>query len=465
MKIYGISLFNSIKKHFYILNSDVRFSEIFSGAIWVFLANIIGAGLLLVINIILARNFGAKVLGIITIIESVLILVTIFTVFGTDTSLMRLIPEHTIKHSVSSAYSVYHKAQYSVIIVSIIIGTLLFLVSDDVANNIFSKPYLTSFIKLSAIFAVFKALVLLNTEAVRGLKLIKAFAYLKIIPHLIYLFLLVVVANFYHFENGPIYSFFTSITITGLIGWGVMEIAFKRRMHPDDRVMAMPIRNLISISLPMFMNTAISFIMAQTGIIMLGMFRSDAEVGYYGISVKLAALTILVLASVNSMIAPKFAEYSVLNEMDNLFYIAKKATKLIFWSTTPIIVLLLLFGKNILLYFFGHEFVSAFPALAILLVGQFINCISGSTACFMNMTGNQNILRNILLFSIGINISLNYFLVPIHGVIGAAIASMASVSFWNIATLCFIASKYKNTTAYFPFVGKILIYQASILKN
>jgi O-antigen/teichoic acid export membrane protein len=38
----------------------------------------------------------------------------------------------------------------------------------------------------------------------------------------------------------------------------------------------------------MLMTAAMSFIIGQTGVIMLGMSRSEAEVGYYAIAVKLA---------------------------------------------------------------------------------------------------------------------------------------------------------------------------------
>ena len=41
---------------------------------------------------------------------------------------------------------------------------------------------------------------------------------------------------------------------------------------------------------------------------MLAAFRSEAEVGYYDMTVKLAALTTYVLTSVNSMAGPRFSE-------------------------------------------------------------------------------------------------------------------------------------------------------------
>ena len=129
---------------------------------------------------------------------------------------------------------------------------------------------------------------------------------------------------------------------------------------------------------------------------------------------------------------------------------AKKSSKLVFWTTTPILIGLIIWGKPVLSIFFGQEFAIAYPALVLLVIGQFVNSISGSTSMFMNMTGHQNAYRNIIVISAIINIGLNLFLIPGIGIYGAAIAAMFSLSFLNIATLVYTKLKYGKTTGYFP---------------
>jgi len=215
----------------------------------------------------------------------------------------------------------------------------------------------------------------------------------------------------------------------------------------------MPACDILSISLPMLMTATMVFLIAQTGVIMLGMFRSEAEVGYYAIAVKLATLTSFILRAVNSMVAPKFSELFHSEKMDELFCVAKKSAKLIFWTTTPIMLGIVVTGKPVLSIVFGSDFSLAYHALLILVLGQFIHSISGATALFMNMTGNQKVLKNIMLIAALSNIVLNLIMIPLFGMTGAAFAATVSLCLWNITALVYIKKMYGKTTGYFPMVS------------
>ena len=226
-------------------------------------------------------------------------------------------------------------------------------------------------------------------------------------------------------------------------------------MQPEDKVKITNIRTIVSISLPMFMAGTMAVIIGESGVIILGMLRTEAEVGYYAMVVKLAGLITFVLYAIDSMAGPKFAELFYLNKIEDLLHVAKKSAKLIFVITTPMLLIFIIFGKQILSIAFGQGFSSAYLALVFLVVGQFVNSISGSTGMFMNMTGNQKVYRNIMIFAAFLNIGLNIWLVPQLHIKGAAIAAMASLCFWNITTLLYIKIKFGKTTGYFPILNFI----------
>jgi O-antigen/teichoic acid export membrane protein len=231
-----------------------------------------------------------------------------------------------------------------------------------------------------------------------------------------------------------------------------MDRAFKQKMSPGETVHPMPVRQILSISLPMLMTATMSFVIGQTGVIMLGMFRPEADVGYYSIAVHLASLTTFVLSAINTMAAPKFSELFHTGKIDELFYVARKSTKLIFWTTTPILVFLILLGKPLLTILYGPEFSVAYWAMFFLVLGQFVNSISGSTGYFMNMTGHQNIFRNVMLITALLNVTLNLVLIPQFGIIGAALTAMFCYVLWNSLLLLYIKIKYGRTIGYFPFI-------------
>lgn len=445
-----LSIVNSAKQKLHSLTSDKKFSEILKGSVWAFSAHVISACFSMVISIIIARFYGAEAMGIVAVITSYLTLVTIFTVLGTNTSILRLIPEHIAEYSHTSAFKVYRKTQYFVMGVSLVTGCLFYFGAGIVSNKIFSKPHLISFFALAAPFIIFKSLMLLNTQAVRGLRLIKTFAFMQALPALSNLLFLVILTIFLYAQGNPVHAYLISLLVTAIVGWLIMEYSFKQKMRPQDNVENMSTGSILRLSMPMLMTATMSFLIGQTGVIILGMFRNEAEVGYYSIAVRLATLTAFVLQAINSMAAPKFSELYHAGKMDELFYIAKKSTKLIFLSTAPILIILIAFGKPILAFLFGGEFTIAYLAMVFLVVGQFVNSISGSTGLFMNMTGNQKVLRNISCGAATINVVLNLLLIPTLGIIGAALAGMISIIFWNCYTLAYIKRKYGQTIGYIP---------------
>jgi len=290
----------------------------------------------------------------------------------------------------------------------------------------------------------------LNTSAVRGMRMPRLFAFMNLIPDLSKLVILIAATSLFFNQNVPVYALLSSWLITALAGIIIMQYAFKKRMTVIGIVKTLPVKDILSLSLPMLMTTSMTFIIGKSGIIILGIFRSEAEVGYYSIAVKLATLTAFVLQAINSTTASKFSELFHSNKLDELFYVARKSAKLIFWTTFPILLVLIILGKPIIDLLYGQIFTVAYPALLLLAMGQFINSISGSTAMFMNMTGHQVALRNIMVSAATINIILNLLLTPSHGMIGAAFSGMVSIAFPNIYTLIFIKRKYGKTTGYFP---------------
>lgn len=452
-----------LRKKYNNLISDQKFSEILTGSVYVLLARVSTAVIGMITIIIIARYYGAEITGILAMVDSFLFLTTIFTVMGINTSILRLIPEHIVKFSPTSAFNVYRKSQCFVIVVSVICGGIFFSTSGLIADFFFSKPHLSKFFSWAAFFVVFFSIMTLNIQAVRGLKLIRTFAFIQLLPSISKLLILLFLTVFFFDPYNPIYALLASYGIVALISATIMQIEFKKRIAPNDIISDMPLKDIISISFPMVMTATMSFFTGQIGVFFLGIFRSETEVGYFSIAVKLATLTTFVLNAINSMAAPKFSELFHNGNMEELFYMAKKSTKLIFWTTTPVLISLIIFGKLILKFLFGPEFITAYSSMVFLVIGQFVNSLSGSTSYFMNMTGNHKEFRNIVMGAAAINVGISLILIPSFGIIGAACAGMICIIFWNIGTLIFIKLKYCQSIGYIPlklnlsrWVGKFL---------
>jgi O-antigen/teichoic acid export membrane protein len=185
---------------------------------------------------------------------------------------------------------------------------------------------------------------------------------------------------------------------------------------------------------------------------MLGIWESSANVGIYNAAIKTAMLTSFVLISVNSIAAPKFASLYQNNDMKALGDVSRGTSKIMIILASPILVVFILFPEWVLL-FFGEEFQQGSSVLMILAVGQFINVATGSVGYLLQMTGHERLVRNTLLFSAFLLVSLSIMIIPLYGVVGAAFVSASMLAVQNIIMMLLVW-KYLNIIT-FPWVNKL----------
>jgi O-antigen/teichoic acid export membrane protein len=286
---------------------------------------------------------------------------------------------------------------------------------------------------------------------VRGLSLIRGFAFMQLVPGLSNLILLILMSLVTAHQDTPVFALFASIAITALVGEVIMDRSFRRRSSGSDTVHPIAMKRVLSISAPMLMTALMTFVIGQTGVLMLGIMRTEEEVGHYAVAVQLAAVTAVMLQALNTMATPNYSKLFYSGKTDELLRVARQTSKLVFWVSLPVMLVLICFGEYVITLFYGQPFVAAYPPMIFLLIGKFVYAISGSTGAFMNMTGNQKPLLVIKASAALMNVLLNLWLIPVYGLNGAAVSAMVSLIFWNVAVLITIKNKFGRTIGYLPF--------------
>jgi len=450
LKERGKHVFKRLKTK---INSDQNFKDILKGSSLTFAAKIMGILFGLATSLIIARYYGADVVGIVAIVNSILAIFGIFALMGTNTAVLRLIPEYLQKYSLSSAYELYKKT-ISIVFGLSLLGTLvLYLSSGLLSEYAFHKPSLEHFLVIASLFIGIQAMVPIHQDVIRGLQKINLYAVMQFLPSFLNFFLIVIVTFFFFYKYNPVYVIFASSTMMLIITFIAVQRSFKTTASIYDTEYTVTRSEIITLSFPMFLANGMFIVIEQTDTMMLGIMRSEAEVGIYSIAFKLAMMTMLIFTAVNSMAAPKFSQLYHSGKMEELKQVAQKSTKLIFWINLPIFIIYILLGE-FLLKLFGSEFTMGYYPLIILAMGQLILAMVGSVGHFLNMTGHQNVFKNIIIIGGVLNIILNFILIPNYGIIGAAIASMVSNAAWGISAAIYIRHKFGFSIAYIPFLKK-----------
>jgi O-antigen/teichoic acid export membrane protein len=185
---------------------------------------------------------------------------------------------------------------------------------------------------------------------------------------------------------------------------------------------------------------------------MLGNMLGPESVAIYGVAFRFSMGVSITLMAINSIASPKFAEKFSNNDISGMGKVAMQSAKLIFWTTIPLASILLIFPK-FLMGIYGSDFLIGVEVLRWLIIGRIVNALSGSVGNLMQMSGQQKIYMNILIIGSVINVVLNYYLIPIYGIKGAAIASVVSLSFWNLTMVYMVKRKFGFSTIYIPFLN------------
>jgi O-antigen/teichoic acid export membrane protein len=94
-----------------------------------------------------------------------------------------------------------------------------------------------------------------------------------------------------------------------------------------------------------------------------------------------------------------------------------------------------------LLWLFGKEFITGYPVMFILALGFLAHASVGPVEFVLNMLGEQNRCAFVLFAAAGLNLVLNFILIPHFGLMGAAIATAGSSAMAALLMAC-IAKRY-----------------------
>lgn len=168
-----------------------------------------------------------------------------------------------------------------------------------------------------------------------------------------------------------------------------------------------------------------SKIFSGMDIMMLGFMCDDTTVGLYNNAVKLPLVMDELLMAVAAVITPRL--YAAVREerVDEAKSLINYASNTMFFFAVPALLTFAFFSKELVLLIAGAEYVSGHPILIVYsLIMLTTLCLTlGGTRMFI-AKGKEKQLFAILLLAGGLNALLNYFLIPVWGGFGAAMASI-----------------------------------------
>jgi len=433
--------------------TDKDFYELFKKGGSSFFIRIGGQGMGFLLSFVIAHYYGAKGLGGYVLAIVVLRIFTLVSKFGLDTFSIRFTASFAKQRKWKSIILFRKKIIGLLTITSIISSIIMYFFSGRIADLININA---DYIRLISFFVLPMVFFMLHYQSLRGLKRIAEFSFFYRMSQATFSIVSIfIISSFISSENVPIYAFLTSLCIVSMLTYITYKYRFSKAANFSEYeiVEDLTIRNMLKVSIPLMFAQSVQFIMAWTDKLMIGNMMNVESVAIYEVAFRFSMGVSITLMAINSISSPKFAEKYANNDIGGMGKIAMQSAKLIFWTTIPLAIILLFFPK-FFMGLYGKEFLIGFEALRWLIIGRVINAFSGSVGNLMQMSGQQKSFMNILIISSIINVMLNYILIPIYGINGAALASVSSLSFWNLTMVYVVKRKFGFSTIYIPLLSK-----------
>ena len=402
-----------------------------------------GVLLLFGFTLFITNFYSAENVGRYDFVRSTLMVLGGISLMGTNQSIIYYSGLLNARKSIESIRSIYSEMLKIIFTLSLIIlGFFMIFFNESIINDIFKNRESYSLILKTILTLVFFAVTMLNIDTIRALKkTILSEMYRSIFRYLpVFIFAIILLKT--NNEELLVEVYLLGFLLLSLFSSIRVYMLFKKIDKPNDKSESFTITEIFKTSSPMALSAIAYFIMQSIDIIILSIYEGFDQIAYYSVSVKLAMLTTLALMSVNIVIAPRIAEIYENQKMQKLQMLIKHSTRIIFLISICVLSVLFFFSEEIL-GLFGQGYVIANNALLFLLAAQFFNAVSGPGAIYLNMTGRQKTLNKILVSALIINISLNFYLIPILGINGAAIATLVSLIIWNTIATVLIYSRDK----------------------
>jgi len=407
------------------------------GAIGAFVVEVIGAGLLLGLHVLLARLLGVAQYGIYVYAITWINIIAILCLLGFQTSLVRFVAEYKANQQWDLLNGILKRSSRIVLIFSLAVAATGAMIILAIKHRISIDQLLTY--SLALVLLPLFALAWLREASLRALKhVVQSELLLRVIRPII---LGAIVGAFFLIMAGPLRSYHVMaanlLTVAIVFAAGTFLLF---RALPESSRQGQPTyaqRQWLSVSLPLLLVAGMRIILKRTDIVMLGMLRGSQDAGVYSAASRVSDLVVFGLMAVNSILAPMISELYHTGKIQELQRIIRRAARGIFAFTVTASILLAVCGKFVL-SLFGTEFIIAFVPLLILLLGQTVNGLCGSVGLIMGMAGHQNEMGLIVTISAALNIIFNILLIPLFGLVGAALSTACAMALWNIAMLAYV---------------------------
>jgi len=429
------------------LKSNAEFMKYFNNTSWLFFDKLFKMGIGFFIIIYLTRYLGPERFGLLSYSQSFVSIFMAFASLGLGSVVIRELVKYPEKRDILLGTAFYLTLFTSLLSIVLIFGFNSFVFEDDKSN------ILTLIIAFTIIFQNLNMIIDNYFQYKVLSKYVVYCSTAGFISSSILKFILI------YIEADLVYFAYALLYDSVILSLGFIYIYKKQNLSIIKWKFNLTIaKEFMRVAWPLVLVAVSAFIYTRIDQIMIKHMIGDEAVGNYAAAIRVSELFYFIPGIIVTSLFPKLVELKKENE-ERYLNLLEKMYRLVVWVAIPISVGIYSFSDIIVSILYGSQYSQASGILAILSWGIIFASIG---AVFVKILYVEHYEKKYLyksIFGVFINIILNYYLIQIYGVNGAAIATIITMfcinyvydifdkdirKFYYLKFICFIPISIKK---------------------
>lgn len=237
--------------------------------------------------------------------------------------------------------------------------------------------------------------------------------------------------------SGALIGWTVPVAIGAVASWVILTRLIRKEVPTAGPMLAAPGRGALAATFwrfaaPRGVAGIFQIVVLWLDILIVGAILTSYDAGVYAAVSRLAMIGTFALEGTRLAIAPALSGLLARKENSRAGALYRSATRWLMLASWPLYLIFAIF-PTVVLGIFGARYTTGAVSLVILSLAMLVNTGTGNVTVVLLMGGKSswNVLNT--LIALGVNIGLNFLLVPRIGIAGAAIAWAASIIADNVA--------------------------------
>jgi stage V sporulation protein B len=408
-------------------------------------------------SIILARllqphNFGLYSFSI--VVASFFVL---FTDFGMKSTMIRFIAEYISKGKYRKASTLTKLIFKYKIILILLTGTSVSIFSNQIATFIFNKPEAGFVVFFSGLLLIANTLLDFFNSLFSGLKNFFAVSLIQILQNIFkFIFVIGLVLLGMSVVGaivGLIISYFIAIVSASVIVYKKYNFIISKPKVKLNR------KILLVFSIWVFAVTVVATIYGLIDQLMISNMLTIEDVGFYRIALTWMSSIALLVPITTYVLYPYFSGTTSKKHLNLMFFNSLRYSAIFIF---PLAFLFSAYSRPFILFLYKESFLPTSSALSILVFVSIFSLLYGVTGSYFASIKRPDITAKVLFCTMVLNAILNYFLIQLYGISGAAIATLISafINFMILFSIAIFAHNmmFRPSIILKPLTSAVIVY-------